>query len=313
LNLVRFLGNRLLAIVPVLIGISLIAFLMLRFIPGDPAQIILGTHATPERVAELRAQLGLNEPLWRQYLSFLANALRGNLGVSLVAQRAVLAVAIERLPVTLFLIAYAVILSLMVTIPLAMLAGLNRGTLVDQMIRGVFMLALAMPGFWVGILLILVFAVRYRLFPVAGFGRSLTDTLWHLFLPALTIALSLAAILIRNLRSGVIDVLKAPYIEFARAKGLRESLVLGRHVLRNALISSVTILGLNIGYLIGGSVVVETVFSLPGLGSLMVASIFARDYPVVQGLTLIFGVLVILVNLLTDVVYASLDPRVSYA
>src|SRR5262249_7520311 len=159
------------------------------------------------------------------------------------------------------------------------LAALNRNSWIDQAIRGLFTFTLAMPGFWLGLILIILFAVHYRFFPLAGYGKNLPDRLHHLFLPALTITLSLAPQLIRNMRSGVIDVLRAPYIEFARAKGLNEPLILRRHVLRNALISTVTILGLNVGYLLGGSVVIETVFTLPGLGSLMVSSIFARDYP----------------------------------
>ena len=312
MDTLRFLRNRLTHMVPVLFGISLITFLMLRLIPGDPARIILGTHATPERITELQTQLGLDKPVWQQFFVFLGNTAQGDLGTSIVARRPVLAVALERLPVTLFLIGYAAVLSLILTIPLALLAALKRNTLADQIIRGTFTLTLAMPGFWIGLLLILILAVRFRLFPVSGSGENFLDQFWHLFLPALTISLSLTPMLIRSLRSGVIDVLKAPYVEFARAKGLRESLILRRHVLRNALISTVTILGLNIGFLMGGSVIIETVFTIPGLGSLMVNSIFARDYPVVQGITLFFGILVILVNLLTDLVYSLLDPRVTY-
>lgn len=312
MDTLRFLRNRLIHMLPVLFGISLITFLMLRLIPGDPVRIMLGTHATQERTAELRSQLGLDKPVWQQYFVFLGNAAQGNLGTSIVARRPVAQVALERLPVTLFLIGYAALISLVLTVPLAMLAALKRNTIIDQAIRGTFTLTLAMPGFWIGLILILLLSVRYRLFPVSGSGKTFPDQFWHLFLPALTISLSLAPMLIRSLRSGVIDVLKAPYVEFARAKGLRESTVLRRHVLRNALISTVTILGLNIGFLMGGSVIIETVFTIPGLGSLMVNSIFARDYPVVQGITLVFGILVILVNLLTDLVYSLLDPRVTY-
>ncbi len=169
-----------------------------------------------------------------------------------------------------------------------------------------------MPSFWLGLNLLILFAVRVRWFPVAGYGEDFADHVWHLFLPALTITLSLAPMLIRNLRSGLIDVLKAPYVEFARAKGIREGGVLRRHVLRNAMISTVTILGINIGWLLGGTVVIETVFTIPGLGSLIVSSIYARDYPVIQGVALIFGFLVIMINLVTDLVYAMLDPRVTY-
>jgi peptide/nickel transport system permease protein len=298
--------------IPVLFGIVLAVFLMVRLIPGDPARIILGIHASPERLAELRAQLGLDLPVWRQFFIYFANVLQGDLGTSLVFRRPVLEVIFERLPPTLFLITYAALLSLLVTIPLALLAAIRQNTWADQSVRVGSTLTLSMPGFWLGLNFLILFSVRLGWFPVAGYGEDFPDRLWHLFLPALTITLSLAPMLIRNLRSGLIDVLRAPYVEFARAKGIRERNVLHRHVLRNALISTVTILGLNIGWLIGGSVVIETVFTIPGIGSLIVSSIFARDYPVIQGVALIFGVLVILINLLTDLVYAMLDPRVTY-
>ncbi len=312
MDAVRFFRNRLVQLIPVLFGISVIVFLMLRLIPGDPARIMLGTHATEERIAELHEQLGLDKPIWQQYLLFLNGAVQGNLGTSLFARRPVLQVIAEKLPVTLLLVTYAVTLAVLLTIPVSLFAALKRDTLVDHSIRGALILALAMPSFWLGLILILLFAVEYHLFPVSGLGDNPASWLWHLFLPAVTLALPVAAMLIRNLRSSVIDVLKAPYIEFARAKGLKGRTILGRHVLRNALISVVTILGLNIGWLVGGSVVVETVFSIPGMGSLAVTSVYARDYPMVQGITLVFGLSVILINLFTDYAYAVLDPRVTY-
>ncbi len=307
-----FLRKRFFHMLPVLFGIVLVVFLMVRLIPGDPARIMLGTHATPERLAELRSEFGLEEPVWRQFLLFLARVGQGDLGTSLIYRRSVLDVIFDRLPPTLFLIAYAATMSLGLTIPLALVAAVNKNRLPDQGVRVSATLFLSMPSFWLGLNLLVIFAVRLPWFPVAGYGVDFLDRTWHLFLPALTISLGMAPILIRSLRNGLIDVLLAPYVEFARAKGIRETRVLYRHVLRNAMISTVTILGLNIGWLIGGSVVIETVFSIPGSGSLMVSSIFARDYPVIQGVTLIFGLLVILVNLLTDVVYSALDPRVSY-
>jgi peptide/nickel transport system permease protein len=299
-------------LIPVLFGIILVVFLMVRLIPGDPARIMLGIHASPERLADLRAQLGLDQPIWRQFTLFLGNVVRGDLGISLVYRRPVLDVIFERLPPTIFLIAYAAVLSLLLTIPLSLWAAIRQNRLPDQAIRMGATMTLSMPGFWLGLNLLILFAVRVRWFPVAGYGDDFVDRLWHLFLPALTITLSLAPMLIRNLRSGLIDVLKAPYVEFARAKGIRERGVLGRHVLRNGMISTVTILGINIGWLLGGSVVIESVFTLPGLGSLIVSSIYARDYPVIQGVTLVFGFLVISINLITDLVYAMLDPRVTY-
>lgn len=312
MDTVLFLRKRLTHMVPVLFGIVLAVFLMVRLIPGDPARIMLGTHATPERVAELRADLGLDQPLWRQFLLFVGNVAQGELGTSLVFRRAVVAVIFERLPATIFLIAYAVALSVLLTLPLAMIAAVKQNSLIDQTIRVLFTLTLSMPSFWLGLNFLILFAVFLPIFPVAGYGSNFADRLWHLFLPALTITLSLAPMLIRNLRSAIIDVLQAPYVEFARTKGIAESKLLRRHVLRNALVSTVTILGINIGWLMGGSVVIETVFTIPGLGSLIVSSIFARDYPMIQGIALIFGLLVILINLTTDLVYALLDPRVAY-
>lgn len=312
MDILNFLRKRFIHMIPVLFGIVLVVFLMVRLIPGDPARIMLGTHATPERLSELRAELGLDEPIWRQFLLFMGNVVQGDLGTSLVYRRSVFDVILDRLPPTLFLITYAAIMSLALTIPLALVAAVRQNSLPDQSVRVGSTMALSMPSFWLGLNLLVIFAVRLRWFPVAGYGEDFLDRVWHLFLPALTITLAMAPILIRSLRSGLIDVLRAPYVEFARAKGIRETRVLHRHVLRNAMISTVTILGLNIGWLMGGSVVIETVFSIPGLGSLMVSSIFARDYPVIQGVTLIFGFLVIMVNLLTDVVYSALDPRVTY-
>lgn len=308
----RYIARRLLQMIPVLIGITIIIFAMLRMIPGDPVRIMLGVRATPERVDELRERLGLNEPVWVQYFLFVRNAAQGDLGDSSTQRRPVVELIRERVPVTIFLVAYGVVLSLAITVPLALLAALRRNTVADQLIRAVFSVTLAMPSFWVGLLLLLLLAVRWKLFPISGYGDTFVERLHHLFLPALTISLSLSALLIRNLRSAVIDVLRAPYVEFARAQGLRSGVVVSRYVLRNALVATVSIVGVNIGWLLSGSVVIETVFSLPGIGSTMINAIFARDYAVVQGITLLFGLLVLAVNLATDVAYAALDPRVSY-
>ena len=309
----RFFRNRLGQLIPVLVGISVIAFLMLRLIPGDPAVIMLGTHATPKQVTELRAELGLDRPVWEQYWVFVRGALHGDLGMSVFARRPVASVILERVPTTLGLVVYAVVIAVVLSLPAAIASGLNEDRLVDQAVRGLFTVALAMPGFWLGLILLLLLAVHVHWFPISGVGDNILGWLWHLFLPAFTLALPVAAMLVRSLRNSIIEVLRSPFVAFARAKGVRRAGVLTRHVLRNGLVSSVTILGLNIGWLVGGSVVIETVFSIPGLGSLAVTSVYARDYPVVQGLTLTFGFMVIIVNLLTDYVYSLLDPRVDYA
>jgi peptide/nickel transport system permease protein len=307
-----FLTRRLVQIVPVLFGIVLAVFLVVRLIPGDPARIMLGVYASDERLAALRTQLGLDRPIAAQFFSFLGDVAQGQLGTSLVFRRPVLEVIGERLPPTIALITFSVLLSVAICVPLAMLAATRQGRPPDQAIRGVTTLTLAMPSFWLGLNLLILFAVLFPIFPVSGYGRGFLDTLWHLFLPALTITLSLAPILIRTLRSSVIEALQAPHVAFARTKGLPHRRLMNRHVLRNGLMATVTILGVNIGWLLGGSVVIENVFSIPGLGDLIISSVSARDYPMIQGIALVFGLLVICINLITDIVYALLDPRVSY-
>lgn len=312
MDILKFLRRRLLHVIPVLIGIVVAVFFAVRLIPGDPARIMLGVRASDEKVAELRQIMGLDQPLWWQLGQFASNVLRGNLGTSTVFRRDVLHVIFERLPATAALIALAVVLSVMICVPLAMLAAVRQDKVTDYVVRGIATLTLSMPGFWLGLNLLILFAVTLPLFPVAGYGKTPADQLWHLFLPALTIAFSLAPMLLRTLRSSIIDVLNSPHVEFARTKGLSRGKLLRRHVLRNALLSMVTILGVNIGWLMGGSVVIETVFTIPGIGSLIISSIFARDYPMIEGIALVFAGLVIVVNLITDIIYALLDPRVSY-
>lgn len=312
MDFASFLTRRLVQIVPVLFGIVLVVFLVVRLIPGDPARIMLGVYASDERLAALRTQLGLDRPIAAQFFSFLGDVAQGQLGTSLVFRRPVLEVIGERLPPTVALITFAVLLSVAICVPLAMLAATRQGRPPDQAIRGVTTLTLAMPSFWLGLNLLILFAVLFPIFPVSGYGRGFLDTLWHLFLPALTITLSLAPILIRTLRSSVIEALQAPHVAFARTKGLPHRRLMNRHVLRNGLMATVTILGVNIGWLLGGSVVIENVFSIPGLGDLIISSVSARDYPMIQGIALVFGLMVICINLITDIVYALLDPRVSY-
>jgi len=311
-NTPTFLRRRLLQVLPVLAGILLVVFLVVRLIPGDPARIMLGIHASEERLANLRTELGLDLPIWQQFGVFVGNIFQGELGTSLFYRRDVTDVILERLPVTVTLVGFSVLLSVLVCVPLAVAAAMRQGSWVDQAVRAISTLTLSMPGFWLGLNLLILFAVVYPFFPISGFGRGFWDILWHLTLPAITITLSLAPILIRTLRASLIEILQAPHVEFARTKGLSERHLIQRHVLRNGLMATLTILGVNIGWLMGGSVVIETVFSLPGLGALIVSSIAARDYPMIQGIALIFGLLVITINLVTDLLYAALDPRVTY-
>jgi peptide/nickel transport system permease protein len=308
----RYLARRLLLLIPVALGVTIITFSLLHVIPGDPAAIMLDFRATPENVARLRHQLGLDRPLYMQYLLFLGNIVTGRLGVSLIYRTQVLPIILGRLPVTLFLAVYSTVLAAAVALPLGAWAALRRGRPADHAIRLGVLFSLATPNYWVAIVLLLAFSVELRWFPVGGYGATFADHLRHLFLPALTIALSLTPILVRALRLNILEVLGSEHVRTARAKGLRATRVFSRHVLRNSLISVASILGIHLGFLVSGAVITETVYAIPGTGYLLIKSTFARDYPMVQGLTLVFAGLVIVVNLLTDLVYALLDPRIRY-
>jgi len=296
--------------IPVLFGITLVVFALLQLIPGDPATTMLGLQARPEAVAALRHELGLDRPLWEQYLHYLGNVVTFDLGDSLKFKVSVASLLGDRLEVSLALIAYATVLMIVLSLPLGIISALRKDGIFDQITRIVLMVTLVMPAFWVGILFLTYFSVKLQLFPVAGYGEGWREHLHHLFLPALTIALSIVPMLVRALRTSILEAMASDYVRTARAKGLREQAVVATHVLRNALIPALTLLGLSVGYLLGGTVIVENVFSLPGAGKLLVDAITARDYPLVQSTTLVFAILVIAVNLLTDVIYTFLDPRV---
>ncbi|MFM8593299.1 MAG: ABC transporter permease [Chloroflexota bacterium] len=302
--------RRLAQMVPVLILISLFVFFLVRLVPGDPAAIMLGPRASQENIAKIRTQLHLDDPLWVQYGTFAKNLTRLDLGDSIRKREPVRDVLADRLPPTLFLVAYAAVLSVLISVPLAMIAAANRGRWPDALVRGFTIAALAMPAYWVGMMMLQIFAVKFKVFPVAGWGDTVPEHFRSLFLPALALALAISSILIRGLRNSLIETMDADHVRTARAKGLSEGKVFSWHVLRNSSLSTVTILGVNLAFLVGGTTIVETIFSVPGLGQLIVRSIFDRDYPVIQGVTLLFGVLVLVINLLTDLSYAVLDPRV---
>ncbi|HEX3591805.1 MAG TPA: ABC transporter permease [Pseudonocardiaceae bacterium] len=305
-----YILRRLVSLIPVLLGISLIVFFLVRLIPGDPAATLLGTHATPTAVRELRAQLGLDRPLWTQYLTFLGHLFQGNLGFSYFYNSSVSGLIATSLPVTLWLLVAGVVFTLVIAVPLAVLAAAKRGSIADHVIRAVPVAGLGLPAFWVGIMLILIFGLKLHWLPVAGFGTTVPQHFVSMILPGFTIALTLAPILIRSLRASMIEVLGSDFIVTAQAKGIGTSRVVVGHALRNAAVSSVTVLGVNIAYLTGSTLVVERVYSLPGIGQQMINSILGRDFPTVQGITLVFAILVVVVNLLTDVTHAALDPRV---
>ncbi|QIG48870.1 ABC transporter permease [Nordella sp. HKS 07] len=310
MSLIVFTGRRLAQSIPVLIVITLAAFSVIHLVPGDPARVMLGSRATDEAIAVLRTQLGLDKPLVTQYLDFLRNALRLDFGESLFQRAAIGPIVAARAVHSLALVTYAILISLVIAVPLALLSAVRRNLMADHVVRALSTLAFCMPSFWTALLLVLLFSIRLKFFPTSGLGEGLTGYMASLTLPAVSIALYLTPILLRSLRASIIQTLTAEFVEAARARGFSEGRVLFKHVLRNSLIAMLTILGVNVGYLISGAVVIENVFSIPGLGSLMVAAIVQRDYPVIVALTLVFGVVVVAANFLVDVCYAILDPRI---
>lgn len=308
--MVTFLARRFALLVPVALGVTLIVFLLVRLIPGDPAVNMLGIHQTPELLAQLHAQMGLDRSLPEQYLIFLGRLLQGDMGTSYFYGQSVISLVADRLPPTLFLLTYASVLTTIVAFPAAILAALRRNSIWDQVVRFTFIFGISLPAYWLGIILILALAIALPIFPVAGYGITFLDHLRYLFLPAATIALGVIPLVLRAMRASLIDVLRADYMDTARAKGLPPRVVLLRHGVRNALLPAITVLGVNIGWLIGGTVIIENVFAVPGLGQLMIFSVSNRDYPTIQAVTLVFAVLVVLVNLGTDALYLVLDPRV---
>ena len=304
-----YVGQRVAATIPVLLGVSLLVFSMLQLVPGDPVRLMLSEfQTTPEQVARLRSQLHLDEPLPVQFGRFLWNALHGDLGTSIRTRRPVTTEIADNFPSTLQLAAAGLAVAAIVGVSLGIVAATHQQSWLELGSMLVALLGVSMPSFWLGLLLIFAVSLRLRLLPATGGGD-----LQHLVLPALTLGLGAAAILARLTRSSMLEVLRQEYVTTARAKGLREWVVIGRHALKNALIPVVTIFGLQFGQLLAGTFVVETVFARPGLGRLIVDGILNKDFPMVQGVVLVVAVSYVLVNLLVDLVYAMLDPRIRYA
>jgi peptide/nickel transport system permease protein len=310
--MLRFLGLRLIHTLPVIVGITLAAFVLIHAVPGDPIRIMLGGKAPQARIDQVEHELGVDRPLPEQYIDFVVGIPQGDLGESIILRRPVSSVIGERLGPSVFLLAYATLIAIVIALPLGIASALRRNRIADHLIRLLTLVAFAMPPFWLGLILIRNLSLDLGAFPVAGYGSGFIDNAHHLTLPALTIGLFLAAMLIRSLRSSLIEVFAADYIEAARARGLSESRIVLKHALRNSLIATITVLAVNLGWLISSAVVIERVFDIPGLGHLLVESIFTRDFPTIQALTLVFGLLVIAINLLSDLAYAAVDPRVRY-
>lgn len=309
--MIRYTFFRLLQTIPVLFGVSIVVFFLVRLIPGDPAVAALGSRATPQLIERVRDQLGLDLPIWEQYLNFLTNALRGDFGISFFYQQDVWLVTIERLPVTLMLMVYAIALAVLIAIPCAFVSAARQGQAPDHTLRVLFSIGLGMPVFWSGIILAYLLGVKLQVLPITGQGSGGIDTLVHLTLPALTLAISISPILVRTLRSSIIEVLASDYVTTGRAMGLKNDTLYASYILRNSLRPVVTVVTINLGYLIGGTVIVERIFSLAGVGSLLIGSIATRDYAVIQLSTLIFAVLVVAANLAGDLLYRLLDPRMA--
>jgi ABC-type dipeptide/oligopeptide/nickel transport system permease component len=307
-----FLARRIVHSIPVLLAVLVLSFLIIRLAPGDPVTIMLGIHATPAAVAEAKRNLGLDRSLGHQLAVYLARSFEGNFGDSIVKQASVRSIVSSRIAPSLYLIVYAVVLALLLTFPLAVLSTVKRNRITDQLIRVLGMTVFAMPSFWLGLMLGLLFGLELHLLPVSGYDSDPIGLLRTLLLPALTLALFLAPMLIRTLRASLVEAVGTEYVEAARARGLSEVRVLGLHAMRNSLIPLITVLSINIGFLLSGTVVIENVFQVPGLGSLLVQSVLTRDYPVIQALVFVFGVMVIVTNLLADVAYWVADPRIRF-
>jgi peptide/nickel transport system permease protein len=309
------LVRRLASAVPIMVMVSLITFTMIHMIPGDPAAAIAGLAATQDQIANIRADLGLDQPVLTQLLRWYGNLLQGDLGRSLLLGQPVLEATMERLPVTLALSAYALLLTLVIGLGSGIIAALRQNTWVDQAAMLVAMIGISLPNFYLGLLMIILFAVELRWLPTGGYVPLLQDPLGWLAtstMPAISLALLLAGLLARITRSTMLEVLRQDYIRTARAKGLPRRQVVIKHALANALIPITTVIGIIVSLLISGSVVTETLFSIPGIGQLLTQAVLNRDYPMVQGGLLITTALLVLVNIAVDVLYAVLDPRVRY-
>ena len=309
----RYILRRLLQTIPVLLLFSVVVFAVLRMVPGDPATAMLGLQATPEAVTQIRQEMGFDKPIIVQYGLWLGHVVRGDFGVSWSSKQPVLQLLKRRFEATLLLTLGATLVGLVISLPLGVLSGVRPHSAFDTLATSFSLLGVALPGFWLGLMLVLFFSVRIGWLPPSGYvplDESVGDSLKHLLLPAFTLGVGLAAPLARFVRSGMLDVMGADYIRTARAKGLPGQLVVRRHALRNGLLSVVTIFGLEFGSMLGGAVITESVFSWPGIGTLLLTAIKQRDYAMIQGAVLFISLVFIVVNLVVDLAYGVLDPRI---
>jgi peptide/nickel transport system permease protein len=307
--------RRLAGMVLVMFIVVSIVFVIAHVIPGDPAAVMLGSAATAEDIAALRSRMGLDVPLPLQYLHFIADAARLDLGESIFLNRSVVQALGERAPLTLQLTILAATLAIGIGVPVGVISAVNRGSMLDQIVTVISMTAASLPGFWIGLMLIEYLAVRMGILPVAGYGppgAGFLERLTYLILPAIAVGVPNSALIIRFTRTGMLDVLQEDYVRTARAKGLAPVTVIMKHAFRNARTSVLTVIGITVAGLLGGAIVTETVFALPGVGNLVVSAVLRRDYPVIQGALLVISGVYVLINLGVDLLYAALDPRVRY-
>ncbi len=313
--MLAYIAKRLLATIPVMAVVAVFVFALLRLTPGDPAAIIAGSAATSQDVANIRLKLGLDEPIVTQFFVWLGNMARGDFGESFFFKRTVASLVGDRVEPTLMLSLTTIVLSVLIAVPLGVVAAYRQGTWIDRIVMGFSVLGFSVPVFVIGYVLIYVFAIELNWLPVQGY-QPLREGLWgclqRLILPSVTLSVIYVALIARITRTSVLEVLGEDYIRTARAKGLTDRVVLMRHALRNASVPIVTVIGIGIALLIGGVVVTESVFSIPGLGRLTVDAVLARDYPTVQAVILLFSFVYVLINLLVDVSYTALDPRIRY-
>ena len=313
--MLKFFGQRLLAIIPVLLVVAIVVFLILRLTPGDPAAVIAGNNATNDDIDRIRIQLGLNKPVLVQFFIWIGNVLQGDLGYSFYLNKPVTELLAQRIEPTLSLAVGTMLIAICVAVPLGTLAAWRMGGWLDRLLSGFSVLGFSVPVFVIGYLLIYVFAIRLDWFPVQGYSRfakGLGPWLMQIVLPCITLSFIYVALIARVTRAAVSETLTEDYIRTARAKGLQERAVLLRHALANAAVPIATVIGLGVALLIGGVVVTETVYAIPGLGSLTVDAVLNRDFPVIQGVVLLFSVAYVLINLLVDLSYLAFDPRIRY-
>lgn len=310
MNLLPLIAKRLLQLVAVMFGISIVTFVLLHLAPGDPVRLIAGDRASPETIEAIRVQYGLDQPLWRQYVSYLVNLLGGDIGQSLRYQRPVSQLIGQFIWPTIFLTGYVVVLVVPPTIALAIASARRPGGVADQLIRIIGIVGLTVPVFWLGIMMSRLFGVTLGWFPVSGYGDTFPQHMHHMFLPALSTSIWLIPVLTQSLRAALIEKAMSDFATAARAQGASEREVFWRTILPNAILPTINLLGVMIAYLIGGAIIVETVYAIPGLGSLMVGALLGRDYYVVQGLTLVFAFSTVLITLAVDVLSAAIDPRI---